>query len=117
LGRPLRLLLTGGEQADCLSAPELLKDQSAEALIADRGYDTNALRTLLAGQNIKAVIPTKSNRLVQIPHDKELYKERNRIERCFGWLKRFRRIATRFDRNDAHFLAFLYLASALLWLA
>jgi len=67
----LRLLLTGGEQADCLSAPELLKDQPAQALIADRGYDTNALRTLLAGQNIKAVIPTKSNRLVQIPHDKE----------------------------------------------
>lgn len=116
MGRPLRLLLTGGEQADCQSAPELLKDQPADALIADRGYDTNAIRTLLADRNIKAVIPAKSNRLVQIPHDKELYKERNRIERCFGWLKRYRRIATRFDRNDSHFLAFLYLAASLLWL-
>lgn len=46
----------------------------------------------------------------------ELYKERNRIERCFSWLKRHRRIATRFDLNDSHFLASLYLASSLLWL-
>lgn len=112
----MRLLLTGGEKADCQSAPALLKDQTAGAVIADRGYDTNVIRTLLAGQNMQAVIPTKSNRLVQIPHDQELYKERNRIERCFGWLKRYRRIATRFDRNDAHFLAFLYLAASLRWL-
>lgn len=116
LGRPLRLLLTGGEKADCQSAPALLKDQTAGAVIADRGYDTNTIRTLLAKQNMQPVIPTKSNRLIQISHDKELYKERNRIERCFGWLKRYRRIATRFDRNDSHYLGFLHLAAALLWL-
>lgn len=116
MGRPLRLLLTGGEKAECQQAPALLADQTAGAVIADRGYDTNAIRTLLAKRNMQAVIPAKSNRLQQIPHDKELYKERNRIERCFGWLKRHRRIATRYDRNDAHFLAFLLLASALLWL-
>ena len=116
LGRPLRLLLTGGEKADCQSAPALLQDQRAGAVIADRGYDTDAIRTLLAERNMQAVIPAKSNRLQPIPHDRELYKQRNRIERCFGWLKRYRRLATRFDRNDSHFLAFLYLAASLRWL-
>lgn len=116
MGRPLRLLLTGGEKADCQSAPALLQDQRAGAVIADRGYDTDAIRTLLAERNMQAVIPAKSNRLQPIPHDRELYKQRNRIERCFGWLKRYRRLATRFDRNDSHFLAFLYLAASLRWL-
>ena len=64
LGWPVRLLLTGGEKADCQSAPALLRNQRAEAVIADRGYDTNTLCTLLAERNMQAVIPTKSNRLV-----------------------------------------------------
>lgn len=65
---------------------------------------------------MKAVIPPKSNRTHQYRHDKTLYAERNRIERYFGALKMHRCIATRFDRNDAHFLGFLYLACSLLWL-
>lgn len=116
MGRPLRLLLTGGEKAECQQAQTLLEGQQAQAVLADKGYDTNALRSLLAQKNMQAVIPTSSRRSQPIPRDKELYKQRNRIERCFGWLKRYRRIATRFDRNDTHFLAFLYLASSLLWL-
>jgi len=65
---------------------------------------------------MKAVIPSKRNRRRKFKHDKELYKERNLIERCFGKLKTNRRIATRFDRNDTHFLGFLYLAASLIWL-
>lgn len=110
------MLLTGGQQAECQQAPALLAGQQASAVVADKGYDTDAVRSLLAQRNMQAVIPAKSNRVLPIPHDRELYKERNRIERCFGWLKRYRRIATRFDRNDSHFLAFLYLAASLLWL-
>ena len=116
LGRPLRLLLTGGEKADCQSATALLENQRAGAVIADKGYDTNAIRTYLASAGMTCVIPARSHRREPIPHDLELYKARNRIERCFCTLKRHRRIATRFDRNDAHFLGFLYLAAALLWL-
>jgi transposase len=56
----------------------------------------------------------KSNRKVPIPHDRFLY--RNRIERCSNKLKHFRRIATRFDRRDTYFLAFLHPACAFLWL-
>lgn len=116
MGRPLRLLLTGGEKADCQSAAALLAGQTAKAVIADKGYDTDAIRTLARAKRMKAVIPAKSNRLHQYRHDKNLYAERNRIERCFGRLKLHRRIATRFDRNDSHFLGFLYLACSLLWL-
>jgi transposase len=116
LGRPLRFLLTGGEKADCQSAEALLEGQQAGAVLADKGYDTNAIRSFIAAVGMQAVIPSKSNRKEPIPHDKELYKERNLIERCFGTLKKHRRIATRFDRNDSHYLGFLFLAASLLWL-
>lgn len=116
LGRPLRLLLTGGEKADCQSAAALLENQRAGAVIADRGYDTNAIRAAVVAAGMTCVIPARSHRRDPIPHDLELYKQRNRIERCFAALKRHRRLATRYDRNDSHFLAFLSLAAALLWL-
>lgn len=101
LGRPLRFILTGGEKADCQSAQSLLEGQVARAVLADKGYDTNAIRALFAAAKMRAVIPSESNRKQRIPHDTELYKERNLIERCFGKLKMHRRIATRFDRNDS----------------
>lgn len=116
LGQPLRLLLTGGQKADCQSATALLQGQSAQAVIADKGYDTNEIRGFIRARKMKAVIPAKCTRRHQYRHDKKLYGERNRIERCFGKLKMHRRIATRFDRNDSHFLGFLYLACSLFWL-
>lgn len=116
LGRPLRLLLTGGEKADCKSAQALIQHQQAKAVIADKGYDTDAIRAFIRSKKMKVVIPAKRNRKRQIRHDKKLYAERNRIERCFGKLKIQRRIATRFDRNDTHYMAFLHLACSLLWL-
>jgi transposase len=116
LGRPLRLLLTGGQKADCQSAPALLAGQSAKAVIADKGYDTNEVRALVRTKRMKAVIPAKCTRKHQYRHDKQLYAQRNLIERCFGRLKIYRRIATRFDRNDTHFMGFLYLACSLFWI-
>jgi transposase len=65
---------------------------------------------------MKAVIPDRIHRSRRYRHDKTLYGQRNLIERCFGTLKRYRRIATRFDQNDTHFLSFLSLARSLLWL-
>jgi len=63
---------------------------------------------------MKAVIPSNRSRKKIIRHDKRLYRERNRIERCFNKLKHFRRLATRYDRRACHFLAFLCLAAAML---
>lgn len=116
LGRPLRFILTGGQKADCQSAQSLLEGQRASAVVADKGYDTNAVRAFIAACKMRAVIPSKANRKIRISHDQELYKERNLIERCFGKLKTNRRIATRFDRNDTHYMGFIFLAAALLWM-
>jgi len=85
-------------------------------VIADRGYDSNGFRTLIADIGAKAVVPSKSTRVAIIRHDAKAYRLRNRIERCFNKLKHFRRIATRYDRRDIHFLAALHLVAALQWL-
>jgi transposase len=109
-------LLSAGQKADCESAEALVQGARAKGLIADKGYDTNALRRLLRDARMEAVIPPKRNRREALEYDKERYKERNLIERCFGKLKQHRRLATRYDRNDAHYTAFLFLAASLLWL-
>ena len=116
LGRPLRFILTGGQVHDVVSAPALLAGFNGGAVIADKAYDSNALRQLIADAGMLAVIPSTRSRKTPIPHDIALYKERNRIERCFNKLKHFRRFATRFDRRAAHFLAFIHIASAMIWM-
>lgn len=112
----MRLLLTGGQAADCTQAVPLLKGQHADAVLADKGYDSDAIiRFVRRCMKAKAVIPPKKNRTVKRRYDKQLYKERNRIERAFGRLKQWRRIATRYDRIDAHFLSCIALAAIAIW--
>jgi len=82
----------------------------------DKGYSCRRIRQWLADHGMKAVIPSNRSRKRIIRHDKTLYRERNRIERCFNKLKHFRRLATRYDRRACHFLAFLCLAAAMLWM-
>jgi transposase len=115
-GRPLRFILTGGEAHDSTTAAELIADRTTTGVIADKAYDNNALRELVGNAGAQAVIPSKSNRKVHIPHDRLAYKLRNRIERFFNKLKHFRHIATRYDRRALHFLAALHLASAMIWM-
>lgn len=116
LGRPLRFALTPGQAHDVTAAPVLLEGLQGGSLIADRGYDTNAVRTIIADAGMQAVIPSRRSRKTPIPHDPVLYKARNRIERCFNKLKHFRRMATRYDRRDVHFLSFIHLASTMIWM-
>ncbi len=85
-------------------------------MLADKAYDSNALRSLIASIGAEAVIPCNPTRKTLIPYDFEAYKVRNTIERCFNKLKHFRRIATRFDRHATHFLSFLQIAAAILWM-
>ncbi|MBB2177539.1 transposase [Gluconacetobacter johannae] len=75
------------------------------------------LRALIAQRGAEAVIPCNSTRKVIISHDARAYRLRNRIERCFNRLKHFRRFATRYDRRTIHFLGFVHLASAMIWMA
>jgi transposase len=116
LGRPLRFIITAGQVGDVLTAPALIEGFQATAVLADKAYDSNALRQIIADSGAEAVIPSNRTRKVIIPHDKTIYRHRNRIERCFNKLKHFRRFATRYDRRAIHFLAFIHLAAAMLWM-
>ncbi len=115
-GRPLRFILTGGEAHDLTTTPDLLAGVETDAVIADRAYDSNAMRDLIAAAGAEAIIPSKRSRKVAIPHDRLAYRLRNRIERFINKLKHFRHIATRYDRRAVHFLACLHLASAMIWM-
>lgn len=88
----------------------------AKAVLADKGYDADYVVEAAEKMGALAVIPPKSNRKIQREFDKELYKERNHIERLFNKLKHFRRVATRYDKTAAAFLAFVHVASICLWL-
>ena len=116
LGRPLRFIITAGQAGDITQAPALLEGQSGGAILADKAYDSNALRELIAGMGAEAVIPSKRNRRVCIPPDATIYRQRNQIERCFNRLKHFRRFATRYDRRTIHFTGFVHLAADVIWL-
>lgn len=112
----MRFILTGGQSGDITTAPELLAGLSAGGVIADKAYDSNALRDLIADNGAQAVIPSNRSRKLLIPHDAVAYRLRNRIERFFNKLKHFRRLATRYDRRAIYFLAALHLASAMIWM-
>ncbi|GCE90250.1 IS4 family transposase [Komagataeibacter diospyri] len=114
LGRPLRFVVTAGQVGDVTQAQALLAGQEGAAVIADKAYDSNALRAPVAQMGAEAVIPCNRTRKIIIPHDTRAYKLRNRIERCF---KHFRRFATRYDRRTIHFLGFVHLAAAMIWMA
>ena len=97
-------------------APELLRLAGPIGrLIADKAYDTNKLRRRLAEHGIEAVIPSIARRKPLIPYDPIAYRQRNLIERMFGRLKDFRRIATRYDKLARNFLASIILAATLTW--
>jgi putative transposase len=115
-GRPVRFCITPGQASDITVAADLLKGLQAQAVLADKAYDGNDLRTHIAAMNAEAVIPSKRNRKVFIPYDTAIYKHRNQIERCFGRLKHFRRFATRYDRRTIHLTGFVHLAAATIWL-
>jgi transposase len=110
----LDFLITGGQVNDCTQAIELLGQHKAEAVFADKGYDADAIVEHVEAMGAKAVIPPKRNRKVQREYDKNLYKQRNRIERCFSRLKCFRRFATRYEKSKNCFHALVALACA--WL-
>ena len=92
---PLPSTLAPGEAADCKTYDTLIElpEQKPDALIADEGYDTEAIRDDLKKRGIRPVIPTKSNRKVTIRDNKKLYRQRNCIERVIGHLKINRAVA------------------------
>lgn len=81
-----------------------------KAVAGDKGYSSGRIRAWIAAAGALDVVPTKSNEPRREGFDKELYRERNVVERCFGWLKECRRVATRYEKLAVHFLAMVKLA-------
>lgn len=117
LGNPVKLLVGPGNEHDMDKAPALVGELRDANVVLDKGYDSDALRAQLEGQNCVPVIPPRKNRVDPRPYDKHIYKERHLIENFWEKIKRNRRVATRYEKLASHFLAFALLASILVLLA
>ena len=104
--RPIAFLLTGGQVADCTAGNVLLEQMpAAPILLGDKGYDSDAIRSQVEGRGAMPNIPPKVNRRWKNCFSPVLSSDRNAIERMFGRIKDFRRIATRYDKLARNFLS------------
>ena len=117
-GNPIDFEVTGGEVHDAKVAGRLIvKIGLAEHFIADKGYDSEAIREQARAAGMNPVIPRKSNSKKANPEfDSHLYKLRHLVENLFARLKHFRSIATRFEKLARNFKAMAYLACTFIWL-
>ena len=116
-GIPRAMILTAGHVNDCTQAIPLLQKSGKFKLgIMDKAYDTNDIRAFLTQVEATACIPSKANRKTPIPHDPFDYRSRHKVENFFEKLKRTRRTATRYDKTDTSFLAFVFLSLTSLFL-
>ena len=112
---PVKILITEGTTADCKQAEALIDNIKAKVLLADRGYDSDAIVEKAEKAGMKAVIPPRKNRKTQREYDKELYKLRHFVENAFMILKRWRGVATRYAKNTASFLAAVQIRCIAAW--
>ena len=116
LGLPTAFVLSPGQEADITHAGALLAGAEPGVVIADKGYDKQALVDAIGERGGEAVIPTQKNRAVQREIDRDRYKDRNLVERFWSKAKQYRRVATRYEKTARNFLAFLHLASIMILL-
>ena len=116
LGNPVKVNLTAGQVHDVTVASALISEFKTGIMMADAAYDSDKLRDQIRSQGAIACIKPRRNRKVDIPFDKEQYKERHLVECFFHKLKRYQRIATRYDKFAVRFLAFIHVACILIWL-
>ena len=117
LGHPVVLKATGAEAADSPHPPGLIAGIETGAVVADKGYDSDANRRAVRARGAVPCIPPRRNRTAAIEYDRHLYRERNAAERFSGRVKQYRRVATRYDKRAANFLGFVWVASLAIMLA
>ena len=109
---PVAFMLTGGNVADCTAGASFSNGfPLAKSCMATRATTANAIRRQVEERGAMPNIPPKANRKWKNCFSPFLYRNRNAIERMFCRLKDFRRIATRYDRNAANFLAAVCIAA------
>ena len=114
----MRTDITPGQTSDYLGFDLVMADDLPEpsVLLADRGYDSDAIRQSMNDRCVTPVIPMRKSRKLRKAVDRQLYKLRNLVERCFNKLKNARRVATRYDKTAESFLGFIDITSIRLWL-
>ena len=116
-GLPVQLHLSEGQASDCKEADPLIDAvPEGSILLADKAYDSDAIRDRVAARGGFANIPIKSNRKNSFAFSAFLYRYRNLIERFFGKIKHARGLATRYDKRADNFLAAIKLFSTRLWI-
>ena len=116
-GLPIAIKLSEGQAHDGRSAADMLDGlQAGQILLADRAYDSNALRDMMTAQGAWANIKPMAHRIDKPAFSPFLYRYRNLVERFFNKLKHFRAIATRYEKRAANYLALVKLASVRIWL-
>lgn len=116
-GMPMLLKLTEGQAHDGRSAADMLGHMgNGQILLADRAYDSDALRQRLAEQGAWANIKPMPRRVRVLAFSKFLYRYRNLVERFFSKIKHFRAVATRYEKHAENYLALVKLASARIWM-
>lgn len=116
MANPVRLLLTPGQESEYTQAEALIDGFHADFVIADKGYDSDAFVAAIESSGASPVIPPRSNRKTPRDYDKDIYKERNLVERLYQQLKEYRRVATRYERLAVNFMTMLNLVIILIWL-
>ncbi len=111
------MVLTGGEVSDVKGYGPVMDEPgpAPKVVLADKGYDADAILADLEARGVAAIIPPRRNRKVQPIIDGHLYALRNLVERCFSKLKHSRRLATRYDKTADSYLGFVLVASTRLW--
>jgi transposase len=112
---PVRVIVTAGPVADCTQAGNLVEGTGAENLIADRGYDSDAIVAMAVEAGMAPVIPPRSNRREKRSYDEYLYRLRHLVENAFAEMKRWRGIATRYAKNAASYLAAVHIRCIIMW--
>jgi transposase len=116
LGRPVQLAVAPGPQHDLLACAPFLPSLRDCWLLADRGFDADDFRQTLDDQGVWACIPPRSGRRWPSRFSRRLYRQRHTVENFFARIKRYRRIATRYEKLANHYLGFLLLTAVLDWL-
>jgi transposase len=111
LGQPVELILTPGQASDIGQAEGLLADQEPEAVVADKGYNSDAFVAEVECRGAEAVIPSRANRTEPRERDGHTYRERNVCERFWAQARQFRRVATRYEKKAQNFLACAWVAA------
>ena len=116
LGNPVSIHRSPGQDADIAHADALLGDHKPEAVLGDKGYDSDAFAAAVKDRGAAVVIPPRKNRVHPREYDNVVYRERNKVERCITVLKHCRRVATRYEKTARNFLGMVLLAATMICL-